>query len=205
MTGPNARAIVAKLMTERPTSLRVVRDVVPRSLDDAVMRALAKAPTDRFSSAREFADALTATEAAATSRRRAGARRVAAHDRARPVGVDHRRRRVHGGVTRRHATAPHRRGDADAPPSIRSIAVLPLDNYSGDSTQDYFAEGMTDELTTDARDDQPAARHVARFGDAVQGQEPPADARRSRRRSMWMPSSRARWPGPATRCGSPPS
>jgi len=31
--------------------------------------------------------------------------------------------------------------------SIRSIAVLPLDNYSGDSTQDYFAEGMTDEVT----------------------------------------------------------
>jgi TolB-like protein/Tfp pilus assembly protein PilF len=27
--------------------------------------------------------------------------------------------------------------------------VLPLDNYSGDASQDYFAEGMTDELTTD--------------------------------------------------------
>jgi TolB-like protein/class 3 adenylate cyclase/Flp pilus assembly protein TadD len=32
---------------------------------------------------------------------------------------------------------------------IRSLAVLPLDNYSGDQTQDYFVEGMTDELTTD--------------------------------------------------------
>jgi TolB-like protein/class 3 adenylate cyclase/Flp pilus assembly protein TadD len=32
---------------------------------------------------------------------------------------------------------------------IRSLAVLPLDNYSGDKNQDYFAEGMTDELTTD--------------------------------------------------------
>jgi TolB-like protein/Flp pilus assembly protein TadD len=31
--------------------------------------------------------------------------------------------------------------------AIRSIAVLPLDNYSGDPAQDYFAEGMTDELT----------------------------------------------------------
>ena len=31
--------------------------------------------------------------------------------------------------------------------AIRSIAVLPLDNYSADSTQEYFAEGMTDELT----------------------------------------------------------
>ena len=27
--------------------------------------------------------------------------------------------------------------------------MLPLDNYSGDPSQDYFAEGMTDELTTD--------------------------------------------------------
>ena len=34
-----------------------------------------------------------------------------------------------------------------APGVIRSIAVLPLDNYSGDPTQEYFAEGMTDELT----------------------------------------------------------
>ena len=38
---------------------------------------------------------------------------------------------------------------AVAPGLIRSIAVLPLDNYSGDPNQDYFAEGMTDELTAD--------------------------------------------------------
>src|SRR5205823_1682782 len=38
---------------------------------------------------------------------------------------------------------------AIAPGVMRSIAVLPLDNYSGDPNQDYFAEGMTDELTTD--------------------------------------------------------
>jgi TolB-like protein/Flp pilus assembly protein TadD len=38
--------------------------------------------------------------------------------------------------------------EASAPPVIRSLAVLPLDNYSGDAAQDYFAEGMTDELTT---------------------------------------------------------
>lgn len=32
---------------------------------------------------------------------------------------------------------------------IGSLAVLPLDNLSGDASQDYFAEGMTDELITD--------------------------------------------------------
>jgi TolB-like protein/DNA-binding winged helix-turn-helix (wHTH) protein/Tfp pilus assembly protein PilF len=33
-------------------------------------------------------------------------------------------------------------------PSIRSLAVLPLENLSGDAAQDYFADGMTDELIT---------------------------------------------------------
>jgi serine/threonine-protein kinase len=38
---------------------------------------------------------------------------------------------------------------ASRPHAVRSIAVLPLDNYSGDPKQEYFAEGMTDELTAD--------------------------------------------------------
>ena len=33
--------------------------------------------------------------------------------------------------------------------SIRSIAVLPLQNLSNDESQEYFADGMTDELITD--------------------------------------------------------
>jgi TolB-like protein/DNA-binding winged helix-turn-helix (wHTH) protein/Flp pilus assembly protein TadD len=37
---------------------------------------------------------------------------------------------------------------ASAMSSIRSIAVLPLDNLSGDPSQDYFADAMTDELIT---------------------------------------------------------
>ena len=36
-----------------------------------------------------------------------------------------------------------------ASPKIRSLAVLPLESLSGDASQDYFADGMTDELITD--------------------------------------------------------
>jgi TolB-like protein/DNA-binding winged helix-turn-helix (wHTH) protein/Flp pilus assembly protein TadD len=34
-------------------------------------------------------------------------------------------------------------------PVIRSLAVLPLESLSSDASQDYFADGMTDELITD--------------------------------------------------------
>jgi TolB-like protein/DNA-binding winged helix-turn-helix (wHTH) protein/Flp pilus assembly protein TadD len=35
------------------------------------------------------------------------------------------------------------------PPAIRSLAVLPLESLSSDASQDYFADGMTDELISD--------------------------------------------------------
>ena len=34
-------------------------------------------------------------------------------------------------------------------PRIRSLAVLPLESLSGDASQDYFTDGMTDQLITD--------------------------------------------------------
>jgi len=41
-----------------------------------------------------------------------------------------------------------RRAPVSISTPIRSLAVLPLENLSGDSQQDYFAQGMTEELTT---------------------------------------------------------
>jgi serine/threonine-protein kinase len=58
-----SQAIIAKVLTERPASLRTSRPTVPPHVDAAVARALEKLPADRFSTAREFADAIDARSA----------------------------------------------------------------------------------------------------------------------------------------------
>ena len=44
--------------------------------------------------------------------------------------------------------AEQARVDDQASEADKSVAVLPFDNRSGDKAQDYFADGLTDELTT---------------------------------------------------------
>jgi hypothetical protein len=58
VTGASAQAMIAKLMTERPTHLRILRDTIPMEIDAAVAKALAKTPADRFASAGDFSRAL---------------------------------------------------------------------------------------------------------------------------------------------------
>jgi eukaryotic-like serine/threonine-protein kinase len=73
-TGPSSQAVIAKLLTERPTRLRAVRGTVPLHVETAVARALEKTPADRFPSAAEFAASLhepTAVVGKESSRRRA--------------------------------------------------------------------------------------------------------------------------------------
>ncbi len=60
-TGGSVQAIVAKVLTEKPTPLHTLRDTVPPHVETAVFTALAKLPADRFESAKAFADALTST------------------------------------------------------------------------------------------------------------------------------------------------
>ena len=57
-SGTTGQAIIAKLMTEEPRPLTALRRLVPPYVDAAVHRALEKLPADRWSSAREFAEAL---------------------------------------------------------------------------------------------------------------------------------------------------
>ena len=56
--GSTAQAIVAKVLTSKPTPLRDARDTVPMHVDAAIAKALHKMPADRFSTASAFADAL---------------------------------------------------------------------------------------------------------------------------------------------------
>ena len=63
-TGATVQAVMAKLLTERPTPVRVLRHTVPAAIDSAVTRALAKVPADRYASAADFVAALGASPAA---------------------------------------------------------------------------------------------------------------------------------------------
>jgi len=58
-TGNTSQAIIARLLTERPRSIRASRPSVPEHVEAAVERALEKLPADRWASPKEFSEALT--------------------------------------------------------------------------------------------------------------------------------------------------
>jgi serine/threonine-protein kinase len=74
-TGSSAQAIVARVLSEKPPSIRRLRDRVPESVEEAVLVALEKLPADRFATAAEFAVALNG---GGTSSLRQGAKSRAA-------------------------------------------------------------------------------------------------------------------------------
>jgi TolB-like protein/Tfp pilus assembly protein PilF len=145
--------------TVAETMAAILRDApsagrdVPAALAPIVDRCLAKAPEARYPSAKELAadlvragtGELSHPVAAAPSPRRTSPKVL------RWAGLAAAVVAIAGVVaflaTRRGAT-DGREGNGAPAGAIRSIAVLPLDNYSGDPSQDYFAEGMTDELTS---------------------------------------------------------
>ena len=62
---------------------------------------------------------------------------------------------------------PNDRGPQPGP-RIASLAVLPLNNLSGDPAQEYFSDGMTEELICAVARICLAARDLTDFCDAVQ-------------------------------------
>ncbi len=58
-TGSTSQAIIARVLTEKPRSVRISRPNVTPHVENAVVCALEKLPADRFATARAFADAVT--------------------------------------------------------------------------------------------------------------------------------------------------
>jgi serine/threonine-protein kinase len=67
-SGPTAMALLARHSLDNVPSLKIVRGTVPDAVEDAILRAMAKVPADRFHSALDFAAALTDHEGAARRR-----------------------------------------------------------------------------------------------------------------------------------------
>ena len=138
-TGPTAQVITARKLSQPAPSITVARDTVPAAVERIVNKALARTPADRFT-AETFRSAIdkvlpgVAEPVPPRPARRSRAVWVAA-----PA------------VVALIAVASARFADVGArwsrsPSSIRSLAVLPLANLTGDSTQAYFADGMTEAL-----------------------------------------------------------
>ena len=186
-TGATAQAIIAQLMTEKPRSLRATRPTPCPAAVDA--RRPARSPRRRPTgsrAAREFAEALTDTSGVRFAPAPALPLRPGRWKGLRGAG------RCLVAIVGAYLFARRGSSSGTGPTSaIRSIAVLPLDNYSADSTQDYFAEGMTDELTSDLATI--SQLRVTSRGSAMQFKGRIARRRRrSPRRSTSMPSWRGR-------------
>jgi len=124
-------------LTDEPTPFGPERDV-PARVQRVVWRCLQKRPEHRFQSAPEVLSALQDLARSPVSARPRWSRAAVAALAA-VVGAT-----VFFGRGRPEAEAPgavHRR--------IRSLAVLPLENASGDPEQQYFADGMTEALVAE--------------------------------------------------------
>jgi len=147
-TGPTAETIARQHVLTEPPPVTNLRPNVPPHVVAAVERALAKTPADRFETAGEFADALGADAAVVEST----GSHVGPGAQGPDAGASKRTRRralAAVGVLALIAAAwfggQALSGDGGSG-EIERIAVLPMDNQTGDASRAFFAEGMTREL-----------------------------------------------------------
>jgi serine/threonine-protein kinase len=149
-TGPTAQAIMARHSLDAVPRLKIVRETIPDALEDVINRALAKVPADRYSTAEQFATAITAASTGTVSRVTAAPRLPAAAGRpwyklalavvlvAALAGLGW---MVFGGKGNAGPVSggldPHR------------VAVLYFADASPDSSLGYLADGLTEALIED--------------------------------------------------------
>jgi len=145
--GSTAQSILARHAVDPVPSLRTVRGTIPLGVEQAITRALAKSPADRFATTAEFAGALTQTAAGpvAAATHAARAHSGAHRHRWRRVGWALVAGLVVLGLIIWFRPKPDP-APAAAEQSIRSLAVAPLENLTGDSAQTYLTQGITDQL-----------------------------------------------------------
>ena len=156
-TGPTAQAIMARRLAEPVPDIRTVRDVAP-AVERAVMKSLARSPADRFPTSADFAAALE------PDRLRDDAPTVPKPPTPAPrwrLGVP---AAAAAGVTLLlvlGAYAVFRRANPAGAAPAASAAVLPFVDLSPGKDQEYFSDGLTEELIT-ALSQVPGLRVAAR-------------------------------------------
>jgi TolB-like protein/Tfp pilus assembly protein PilF len=138
--------VIYAILNQAPAAPRSLNGRVSAGLEAIILKCLEREPRKRYQGAGELAADLTRLLGGLTvqaERTRVQARRVRTLAIAAPVALV---------VVIAVLTALNVGGLRTrlfAPPPIRSIAVLPLANLSGDPNQEYFADGMTEALIND--------------------------------------------------------
>jgi TolB-like protein/tetratricopeptide (TPR) repeat protein len=129
-----SQQLIAAHIAEVPRPLAGTGSSVPLELARCVMRTLEKDPALRPASASELLETLDSSVPSRTGSRRAIAAAIAAVALVAAVGL---------WFTR---SISHRATRAESPATISTLAVLPFVNLGGDVRDEYFSDGMTDEL-----------------------------------------------------------
>ncbi|HYW31320.1 MAG TPA: protein kinase [Gemmatimonas sp.] len=152
--GPTAQVILARHLSAEVPSLCLARTTIDPAIEDAVQRAMAKVPSDRFATAEAFAHALAlrAPEGSGTRRASTDAKRTASTPSPVTPILWYRRRATMfavimllvlaiGGVAARKFMSGDRVADRSR------LVVLPFRNV-GAAEDEYFADGVTEEITS---------------------------------------------------------
>ena len=133
--------LVEEILTREPPAPTAVNASVPPALEMVIVKAMDKDPRRRYQSA---ADMLTDLQHVGRyTRTSAGTLTVRLRSWKQPLLYSVIAVALAAGIWLGARGARTARGTG-----IQSIAVLPLENLSRDSEQEYFADGMTDELIT---------------------------------------------------------